>query len=74
MQIRHFTAILERDEEWYVALCPELDVASQGRTVEEARANLAEAIELFLEVASPAEIQQRLRSEIFITQIGVPVA
>jgi predicted RNase H-like HicB family nuclease len=74
MQIRQFTAILEKDEDWYVALCPELDVASQGRTVEEARANLAEAIELFLEVASPEEIQQRLRSEIFITQIGVPVA
>jgi predicted RNase H-like HicB family nuclease len=74
MQYRQFTAILERDEDWYVALCPELDIASQGETLEEARNNLTEAIELFLESASPAEIQQRLHNEIYITQVGVAVA
>ncbi len=74
MSIRQFTAILEKDEDWFVALCPELDIASQGTTLEEARFNLAEAIELFFEVASPTEIKERLHSEVFITQIGVPVA
>lgn len=42
-----FTAIIEHDENMYVSLCPELDIASQGYTVEEARDNLKEAIELF---------------------------
>lgn len=63
-----YTAILEREGELYVALCPELDVASQGRTVEEATANLKEAVELFLESADPREIGQRQRSEIFVTR------
>ena len=40
-----FTAIIEKEESAYVALCPELDVASQGNTVEEARKNLTEAVE-----------------------------
>ena len=57
MSIYQFTAVIERDEDWYVALCPELDIASEGRTVEEARSNLIEAIELFFEVASPNEVQ-----------------
>ena len=41
--IQQFTAIIEREENQYVALCPELDIASQGDTVEEARRNLKEA-------------------------------
>lgn len=73
MQLRQFTAIIERDGDGYVALSPELDIASQGETIEEARQNLAEAIELFFEVADPTEIQLRLHSDIFITQVGVPV-
>lgn len=55
-----FTAIIEREEDMYVAICPELDIASQGDTVEEARDNLVEAIELFLEVADPSEITGHL--------------
>jgi predicted RNase H-like HicB family nuclease len=74
MNIRHFTAIIEREDEWYVAFCPELDIASQGQTVEEARFNLIEALELFFETASTVEIQQRIHSEVFVTQVGVPVA
>lgn len=74
MQLRQFTAIIERDEDWYVALCPELDIASQGKSVEEARQNLIEAIELFFEVASPSEIRERIHSEVFVTQVGVPFA
>jgi predicted RNase H-like HicB family nuclease len=65
------TAIIERDGDGYVALCPELDIASQGESIEEARTNLCEAVELFLECASPTEIQNRLRSEIYITRIEV---
>ncbi|HEX3526087.1 MAG TPA: type II toxin-antitoxin system HicB family antitoxin [Thermoanaerobaculia bacterium] len=63
-----FTAILEKEGELYVALCPELDVASQGMTVEEATANLKEAVELFLECADPAEIAARRHGEVFVTR------
>ena len=56
---QRFTAIIEREDDAYVALCPELDIASQGESVSEARNNLREAIELFLESASPNEIQKR---------------
>jgi predicted RNase H-like HicB family nuclease len=59
-QMQQFTALIEREENGYVSLCPELDIASQGNTVEEARNNLIEAIELFFEVADPAEIASRL--------------
>jgi predicted RNase H-like HicB family nuclease len=53
------TAIIEREGDGYVSLCPELDIASQGDSIEEARKNLQEAVELFFETASPEEIQQR---------------
>lgn len=62
-----YTAILEKEDNMYVALCPELDVASQGGTVEEAIANLKEAVELFLECAGPEEIKQRMHGEILVT-------
>jgi predicted RNase H-like HicB family nuclease len=65
------TAIIEREGDGYVALCPEFDIASQGRTVEEARRNLAEAVELFLETADASEVQRRRRSEIYVTRLDV---
>jgi predicted RNase H-like HicB family nuclease len=68
MSGRSYTAIIEKEGNGYVALCPELDVASQGATVEEATANLKEAVDLFLEYADPAEIQRRLHTEIFVTR------
>lgn len=68
---QHVTAIIERDGDWYVALCPEYDVASQGRTVEEARMNLREAVELFLESADAVEAARRTRREVFVTQVEV---
>ena len=68
MRKSSFTAILEKEGEGYVALCPELDVASQGNTTQEAIANLKEAVELFLECADPEEIEQRLHSEILVTR------
>ena len=68
---QRFTAIIERGEVGYVALCPELDVASQGDTVAGARSNLREAIELLLETASKEEIARRLSGEVYVTQIEV---
>ena len=70
---QRFTAIIEREDDTYVALCPELDIASQGETVSEARDNLREAIELYLESASPNDIQSRLHDEIYVTQMEVAV-
>lgn len=70
---RQLTAIIEREEMGFYALCPEFDVASQGASVEEARQNLTEAVELFLESADPEEISKRLHGELFITQLEVEV-
>lgn len=71
---RQLTAIIEREGDQYVALCPEVDVASQGNTVAEARDNLTEALELFFESASPAEIEARLRTEVYVTRVEVASA
>ena len=57
---RQLTAIIEREGNGYVSLCPELDIASQGETIEQARENLREALELFFECASPEEVNMRL--------------
>ncbi len=70
---RQLTAIIEREGNGYVSLCPELDIASQGDTIEEARKNLQEALELFFEAASKEEIKDRLREEVYITQVEVAV-
>jgi predicted RNase H-like HicB family nuclease len=61
-----YTAVIEREGDGYVALCPELDIASQGESVEQARENLREALELFFECASAEEVARRLSGEIFI--------
>lgn len=63
-----YTALLQKEGDGYVALCPELDVASQGPTVELAIANLKEAVELFLECADPEEVKQRLHREILVAR------
>ena len=68
---RRLTAIIEREGDGYVALCPELDIASQGDSIEAARANLQEALELFFECASPEEVKQRLHTEVYVTQVEV---
>lgn len=65
MAVNSYTAVVEKEGDGYIALCPELDVASQGTTVEEATANLKEAVELFLECADPKEVQLRLHTEVF---------
>ncbi len=70
---RRLTAIVEREGDGYFALCPELDVASQGATVAEARDNLIEALTLFFETASVGEIDKRLTEEVYITNIEVAI-
>ena len=70
---RQLTAIVEREGDGYVALCPEVDVASQGDTVTEARDNLTEALSLFFETASAEEMDRRLRSEVYVTRVEVAV-
>lgn len=71
---KQFTGIIEKEGNGYVSLCPELDIASQGDSVEDARKNLIEALELFFATAAPKEIQQRLHSNnLFITPLEVAV-
>jgi len=69
-----FTAILRFEEDMVVALAPELDIASQGATPKEALSNLKEAVELYLETASPAELEGRLSEESWITQFETEYA
>lgn len=71
--LRSLNAVIEREGDGYVAICPEFDIASQGDTVEEARFNLTEALTLFFETASPSEIDRRSQREVFITQVEVSV-
>ena len=70
---RQLTAVIEREGDVYVALCPELDIASQGATVESAKTNLVEALELFFESADPTEVSRRLHTEVFVTRVEVAV-
>ena len=63
------TAVIEREGDAFVSTCPELDVVSQGMTVEEARLNLVEAVEGFLEVASSSEVKRRLKTETYVMPI-----
>ena len=67
-------ALIEREGDEYVSNCPELNIASQGKSIEEARDNLKEALQLFFETASTEEIKDRLHSELFITQVEVTIA
>jgi len=71
--VQQLTAIIEREGDGYVSLCPEVDIASQGDTIQAARKNLQEAVELFFETADRSEIERRRRSEVFVTRLEVEV-
>jgi predicted RNase H-like HicB family nuclease len=71
--MQRLTAIIEREGDGYVALCPELDIASQGDSVESARQSLSDAVDLFFECASAEEVARRLSSEVYITHIEIPI-
>ena len=70
---RRLTAIVEREGDGYVALCPEVDVVSQGDAAAEARSNLTEALTLFFEAASVGEVDRRMRGGVHVTHVGVAV-
>lgn len=70
---RNLTAIVFEEDGGFVSLCPELDVASQGETREDARENLKEALEMFFECASATEIERRLSRNVTVTQVEVSV-
>jgi len=70
---RQLTAIIEREVDGYVALCPQVDIASQGDSVDTARANLKEALDLFFETASGKEIEERLHDEVYVTHVEVAI-
>jgi predicted RNase H-like HicB family nuclease len=72
-QTHQLTAVIEREGDGYVALCPELDIASQGDTVESAKRNLVEALELFFESAHESEVSRRLHTEVFVTRVEIAV-
>jgi predicted RNase H-like HicB family nuclease len=72
--LRRLTAIIEREEDGYVALCPEYDIASEGATIEQARENLIEALTLFFESADAAEVTRRYQPEVLVTQVEVRIA
>ncbi len=70
---QRLTAIIEREEDGFVSLCPELDIASQGATIEEARANLVEALTVFFETADPSEVPRRYHGDVLVTQVELQV-
>jgi len=72
-QTKQLTVIIEREGDGYVSLCAELDIASQGHTVPEAKSNLIEALELFFETANKSEIERRLNNEVFVEQVEVKI-
>ncbi len=69
----NLTAIIEKEGDGYIVLCPEVDVASQGATIDEARKNVKEALELFFETASAEEINTRLHEEVYVTHVEVAI-
>lgn len=69
--LKQLTAIIHKEDELYVPLCPELEIASQGENIEEAKANLKEAVELFFECASEEEVKQRYCGEIYISSMEI---
>ncbi len=71
--IVQLTAVIEREGDGYVALCPEMDIASQGDSVEDAKMNLQEALAGFFEAASPDEVRERLHMEVSATQLEVAI-
>jgi predicted RNase H-like HicB family nuclease len=68
----HLTALIEREDDWFITTCPELDIVSQGETIEAARSNLLEAVEGFFETASPSEIKRRLKTDTYIIPL-IPI-
>lgn len=71
MKLPKLTAVIEKEGDWYVATCPELGVASQGRDLREAEAMIQEAVELLLEEADEEEIQRRLNRGVLVKELDL---
>lgn len=71
--VKTLTALIHREDSGYVSLCPELDIASQGESIEESRENLKEALELFFECATSSEIKGRLSNESYISPLEIEI-
>jgi predicted RNase H-like HicB family nuclease len=69
MKLPRLTAVIEKEGKWYVATCPELGVASQGRSFDEAESMIQEAVELLLDEADDAEIKRRLNRGVRVKQL-----
>jgi predicted RNase H-like HicB family nuclease len=69
MKLPKLTAVIEREDDWFVATCPELGVASQGRSIEEAERMIKEAVDLLLEEADEKEINRRLNRGVKVTSL-----
>lgn len=67
MTVRTLTAVLHKEDDLYVAECPEVGTVSQGPTIEEAIANLKEATELYLEEFPPADIHRPILTTFEVT-------
>ena len=63
-----YTAIIHKEDEWYVAECPEVGTASQGKTIEEAISNLQEATELYLEEFPQESCQKPILTTFEVTE------
>ena len=74
MKTKSLSAVLHKEGDGYVSICPELDIASQGDTLEEALSNLKEAVEGFFSVADEEEVHRRLKSPVFVTQFEAQYA
>ena len=67
------TAVITKEGNGFVSLCPKIDAASQGSSIERAKDNLRKAVELFFEYASNSEIEERLIPESYISAMEVSV-
>ena len=63
-----YSAVITKEDDMFVSFCPELDIVSQGYSVEEANNNLREAVELFIEHTSEAQIKQYIKKHVYNTQ------
>ena len=68
-----FTAIITKEENWYVAHCVELGVVSQGKTIEQAQVNLKEAVELYLESFGTEDIPESI-GEVVLYPLEIAVS
>lgn len=73
IQSKKFTAVITKEEKWYVAHCIELGVVSQGKTIEKAQANLKEAVELYIESFGVGDDIPEHKGEIVLYPLEVAV-